>query len=342
MSEHVYEMAVVGAGPIGLELAAALKRAGVDYVHFDAQQIGHTMTWWAPNTRFFSSNERIAIAGVPLLTPDQTKATREQYLTYLRTVVETFDLQINTFEPVKAVTKDGDAFTLATLPRGGERTWRAKRVVLATGGTDRPRLIGVPGEGLPHVSHYFADPHTYFRQNVTVVGGKNSAVEAALRCHHAGARVTIVHREPTIPDAEIKYWLVPEFRGLIASGRIASHFDARVTEITNTHVLLSAAGKQSAVEADFVLLMTGYVQDNALLAAADVPMDGPCSRPVYDPKTMQTRTAGLYVAGTAVGGTQDKYRVFIENCHDHVDKIVQHAFGERAKVNRVTVDLPES
>ena len=339
MSERIYEVAVVGAGPIGLELAAALKRFGIDYVHFDAKQIGHTMTWWAPQTRFFSSNERIAIAGVPLLTPDQSKVTREQYLTYLRTVAEAFDLRVNTFEPVAVVRQAGDGYELVTRPRTGERSWRAKRVILCTGGTDRPRYLGVPGEDLPHVSHYLADPHTYFRQKVLVVGGKNSAVEAALRCHHAGAHVSLSYRGGAIPAGQIKYWLVPETQGLIKSGRMPAHFNTSVTEITPSHVALSNG---TNVDADFVLLMTGYVQDNALLKAAGVPLTGDTNQPIYDAETMQTPLPGLYVAGTAVGGTQDKYKVFIENCHDHVYKIVRHAFGRSATVNRTTVDAPES
>lgn len=342
MPDHVYEAAVVGAGPIGLELAVALKRANIDYVHFDAQQIGHTMTWWAPQTRFFSSNERIALSGVPLNTPDQSKATREQYLTYLRTVAETFDLRVNTYEPVIGLTRGETAFELTTRPRGGERVTRAKKVILVTGGTDRPRLLGVPGEGLPHVSHYFQDPHAYFRQNVLVVGGKNSAVEAALRCHHVGARVSLSHRGPGLPEKEIKYWLVPETLGLIKSGRMPAYFNSTVTKITPTHVHLDVAGDEQAVLADFVLLMTGYVQDNALLKGAGIDMEGACQLPLYDPKTMQTSVPGLYLAGTATGGTQDKYKVFIENCHDHVEKILRHAFDRSAEVNRVRVDSPES
>ncbi|MGN6627956.1 MAG: NAD(P)-binding domain-containing protein, partial [Tepidisphaeraceae bacterium] len=311
--DHIYEAAIVGAGPIGLELAVALKKAGIDYVHFDARQIGYTISWYAPQTRFFSSNERIAIAGVPLHTPDQTKSTREQYLTYLRGVVELFDLQINTYEPVIDLQHQGPTFTLVTQPAAGRRVWQAKRVMLVTGGTDRPRRIGCPGEDLPHVSHYFADPHRYFRRKVLVVGGKNSAVEAALRAHHAGARVSISYRRDALPEASIKYWLVPEIRGLVRSGRIPGHFNSQVVEITPSRVRLRFAdGHETWVEADEVLLLTGYEQDNALLKCAGIDLCGACDVPSYDPATMQTRIPNLYVAGTAIGGTQDKYTVFIE------------------------------
>src|SRR4051812_529690 len=163
MESLATDVAIIGAGPIGIELAVALKRAGVDYQHFDAKQIGHTVSWFAPQTRFFSSNERIAIAGVPLQTADQSKATREEYLSYLRGVVEQFDLRVNTYEPVIAI--EGDArrgFTVTTQPAGGPRAYRCRTLILCTGGTDRPRTLGIPGEDLPHVSHYFDDPHKYF------------------------------------------------------------------------------------------------------------------------------------------------------------------------------------
>src|SRR3954466_10718197 len=133
LNDSIASVAIIGAGPIGLELAVALKRAGIDYLHFDAKQIGYTISWFAPQTKFFSSNERIAIAGVPLETPDQGKATREQYLAYLRGVVKQFDLQIRTYEPVTGIDQVADGFVLTTNPRGGKRTSRVKKLILATG-----------------------------------------------------------------------------------------------------------------------------------------------------------------------------------------------------------------
>lgn len=328
MNHHRYQAAIVGAGPIGIELAVAMKQAGIDYVHFDARQIGYTISWYAPQTRFFSSNERIAIAGAPLITPDQQKATREQYLTYLRGVVEQFDLPIHTYEPVIHIEPASDYFQLTTRPGSGEKTYTAERLILATGGTDRPRLLGVPGEQLPHVSHYFADPHQYFRKKVLIVGGKNSAVEAALRCHHVGAKVTFSYRRPALAEQSIKYWLLPEFRSLIDTGKVQAYFNSHVRRITPTETILSIEdGPDFGVESDFVLLMTGYEQDGTLLRLAGVKLEGPQQRPLHDPETMQTNIPGLYVAGTAVGGTQDKYTVFIENCHVHVQRIMKHAFG---------------
>jgi thioredoxin reductase (NADPH) len=340
------DVAVVGGGPIGLELAVALKKAGVEYLHFDAKQIGYTISWFAPGTRFFSSNERIAIAGVPLQTAEQGKATREEYLAYLRSVVQQFDLKVNTYEPIVGIERQADEFVLVTSPAVGQRRCRAKKLVLVTGGTDLPRRLNIPGEDLPHVSHYFQDPHLYFRKRVLIVGGKNSAVEAALRCHHAGAEVSLSYRNSELSAKSIKYWLLPEINDLIRVGRIAAYFNTAPSEITPAAVTLAGAcGMVKAAEtvpADFVLLLTGYVQNNALLAEAGIQLRGDCGAPVFDECTMETNVPGLYVAGTAVAGTQDKYRVFIENCHVHVDRIVSALTGKK-KVEPVgDIALPES
>ena len=146
MAEEPTEVALVGAGPIGLEIAVALKRSGIPYLHFDAKQIGYTVSWFAPQTRFFSSNERIAIAGVPLQTPDQGKCTREEYLAYLRTVAQMFDLKVRTYEPIIAIQRTSDGFVLTTRERSGQRHYSSKRLILATGGTDLPRRLAVPGK----------------------------------------------------------------------------------------------------------------------------------------------------------------------------------------------------
>jgi thioredoxin reductase (NADPH) len=319
---HVHEVAIIGAGPIGLELAVALKQNSIDYVHLEAKQIGHTISWFPPQTRFFSSNERIAIAGVPLQTDDQLKATREQYLAYLRSIVLQFQLSIRTFEPVQRVLRKTDHFELHTTRAGVAMTHRARRIALCTGGTDRPRRLGIPGEDLPHVSHYFHDPHLYFQQRLLIVGGKNSAVETALRCHHAGAHVSLSYRREKLPEQSIKYWLLPEINSYLKHGQIAGHFQTVPVEITRSHVTLARGEERFDVPADFVLLLVGYEQDNTLLKLCGVELLGVQQSPRFDPQTMETNVPGIYVAGTCVAGTQDKFKVFIENCHDHVDRIV--------------------
>ena len=325
-------VAIVGGGPIGVELAATLARDGVDFVHVEARQLGHTMTWWAPGTRWFSSNERIAVAGVPLLTHDQGKATREHYLTYLRTVVGTHDLTVRTYEPAVDVERHGDGtFTLVTNPRGGRRRIACEAVVLAVGGTDFPRKLGCEGDDLPHVDGYLRDPHDYFGRRVLTVGGRNSAVEAALRLHHAGAEVALSYRGPDLDDNGIKYWLLPEINGLTKSGRVEGHFDTVPDRITPTHVTLRnlKTGDRYDVEADAVLSLIGYEQDKRLFRRAGVDLVGETQRPAFDEATMETNVPALYVAGTAVAGTQSSsYKIFLENCHVHCARIAAHLRGD--------------
>jgi thioredoxin reductase (NADPH) len=343
-----HELAIVGAGPIGLELAVECSKHGIDYLHFDARQIAHTMTWWAPQTRFFSSSARISIAGVPLVCPEGSKATREQYLAYLRSIVEMFDLKIRTFEPVTGIERgtdsDGPMFVLHTTPRDGPATHRVRRLVLATGGTERPRRLNIPGEDLPHVSHYLNDPHLYFGQRLLIVGGRNSAAEAALRCFHTGAHVTLSYRQPQLPRTTIKYWIYPELEGLIGAGRIKAEFDTQPVEISPSHVMLRHAdGTFKPHRADFVLLLTGYEADMTLFRLAGVELKPHSLAPVFDESTMQTNVPNLFVAGTAAAGTQERYALFIENCHVHVDRIVSHILGRPVATSAAPdFALPES
>ena len=252
------DVAIIGAGPIGLELAAAFKKAKVDYLQFDAQQIGHTISWFPPQTRFFSSNDRIAIAGVPLQTPDQNKCTREQYLAYLRTVVQQFDLHVNTYEPIVQIEKQAEGFALTTKPAAGECRYLCRRLVLATGGTAHPRKLGIEGENLPHASTRLDDPHAYFGKLLMVIGGKNSAVENAMRCHHAGAKVSLSYRREQLDPKHVKYWLYPEISGLLKSGEMHGYFSTTPLKITPLSVLLRRAdGSTIDVPTDFVLMAIG-------------------------------------------------------------------------------------
>jgi thioredoxin reductase (NADPH) len=255
-----------------------------------------------------------------------------------------FDLKVNTYEPIVAIERSDDdgRFTLTTRPPGGERTYRVGRLILATGGTDHPRRLNIPGEDLPHVSHYFREVHPYFRKRLLIVGGKNSAVEAALRCHHAGARVALSYRREMLPEKSIKYWLMPEIKGYMKDASIEAYFQTMPIEITPDRVTLQRGNERFDVPADFVLLLIGYEQDNKLFKLAGVELRGDCQAPVFDEQTMETNVPGLYVAGTAVGGTQDKYRVFIENCHVHATRIVNALTGVTPPPAPAELEQPES
>lgn len=321
-------VALIGAGPIGLETAIELKKAGCDYLHFEKGQIAATILRYPPDTTYFSSPERIAIAGIPIPIVGQTKATKEQYVAYLRSVAIAHDLAIRTYEPVLRIEKqESNGFVLHTTTAQGTvlHTYRAENVVLAVGDMSFPRKLGIPGEELPHVSHYLQDPHTYFRQRVLVVGGKNSAAESALRCYRAGAQVMISYRRPEFDAKSLKYWIYPELRGLVERGAIEALFETSPVKITPTHVHLrsSVAGSTSEKQlaADFVLVQTGYRPDQELLEQLGVEFEGDQSTPICHRETMETNVPGVYVAGTAVAGEQLRFRLFIENCHIHARRI---------------------
>lgn len=322
------EVGIIGAGPIGLELAAALKRAGVDYLHLEARQIGFTISWWPRNTFFFSTTERIEIAGIPLQNTNQTRATGEEYLAYLRSVVEQLDLQINTYEPVVEIQHESDGFILHTAPATGEKRYFCRKLVLAIGDMHQPNYLGIPGEDLPHVSHYFDDPHPYFRKHLLVVGGRNSAVETALRCWRAGARVAISYRKAEFDAQRVKNHILPDLLTQIELGNIGFFPKTRPVEITRGHAVLQREnGEQFQYPADFVILNTGFRQDPRIFQMAGVNLLGAECAPEYDPETMETNVPGLFVAGTAAAGSQTRYTVFIENSHHHVGKIVKKLTG---------------
>ncbi len=328
------KVAIVGAGPIGLELAASLKRAGVDYFHFDARQIGYTMSWWPRNTYFFSTTERIEIAGIPAQTLTQQRMTGEEYLAYLRGVVEQLDLQVHTYEPVVSIERQESGFLLHTRPQTGEKCYSCEKVVLAIGDMHRPNLLGIPGEDLPHVSHYFEDPHKYFRKRLLIVGGRNSAVEAALRCWRGGSQVTLSYRRAEFDESIVKSHILPDLKTQIELGNIGFLPCSQPAAILPGEVVLEQAvdgepgGLRRIVQpADFVLLNTGFVADTRLFEIAGVNLVGEQHAPEFNPDTMETNAPGIYVAGTAAAGTQKRYRLFIENCHEHVGKIVQALTG---------------
>jgi thioredoxin reductase (NADPH) len=365
---HTHEVLIVGAGPIGLELAVSLTRAGVDYVQLEAGQVGQTITWYPNDARFFSSPERISIAGVPLVTPDQGKASREQYLAYLRGIVEQFDLQVNTYERVTAIEKDPATgrFSVRSERADGEHVYDVGHLVLAIGDMHHPRRLNVPGEELDHVTHYFDDPHWYFRRRLLIVGGKNSAVEAAIRCCRAGAHVAMSYRRAGF-SSKIKYWLLPELQSLIKAGHIAFYPCTVPTQITPTHVTLTPSkvddppadrsrfpelrgatwlDEPTDVPADAVQMLTGYTMDPTLLEMAGVTLEGENRAPKLDEQTMMSDVEHLYVAGTAAAGTQVSFKLFIENSHAHVAKIIKSITGAPPEARYINAlaqpEMPES
>ncbi|QQE12702.1 NAD(P)-binding domain-containing protein [Planctomycetota bacterium] len=361
---------LVGAGPIGLEIAVNLKDKRVDFLHIEAGQIGQTITWYPRNVRFFSSPERIAIAGMPLHTANQEKASREQYLAYLRSIVEHFDLRINTHERVVAATRDPSTniFTIQTQKHTQTYTYTCDNLILAIGDMHKPLKLNIPGEDLPNVSHYFDEPHNYFRKKLTIIGGRNSAVEAAIRCQRVGAHVTLAYRRENFDRDIIKYWLYPEIRSLIKSKDITFIPNTTPIRISPTHTTLAPVTWSDQTTSatthntftintdpeqlidithDFLLLLTGYQQDTSLFKQLGVNLEGINRQPHFDPKTMMTNVPNLYVAGTATAGTQTKFLVFIETSHIHTTRIIQSITGATNNPNLLNnlchnISQPES
>ena len=320
--EHLStRVVVIGAGPIGLELAVALKREGIDYLQFDQSSIGATIAWYPLQMQFHSNAERLAIAGVPIQNSDQQKPTREEYLAYLRAVVQQFDLQIRSYERVESIARKDDGFDVRT----SRAIVHTENIVIAISSMHRPRLLGIPGEELPHVAHYFHEAHRYFNQRLVIIGGKNSAIEAAIRCQRAGADVTLVYRRDDFDPAHVKFWLLPEIRSMVRDNRVRVMMSTTPLEIRERSIVLQSVddGAISEQPADFVLMLTGYEQDTSLLEGAGVKFSGDARVPHYDEETMETNVPGLFLAGTAVQGSPvGRVRVIVENCHMHVPRIV--------------------
>jgi thioredoxin reductase (NADPH) len=323
------ETLLIGAGPIGVEVAASLSRAGAEYTHLEAGCIGNTIASWPRNTVFFSSPEWIAIAGIPIHTVAQEQITGEQYLSYLRLVVETLDLSIRSYERVTSIRREGERFLANTEGIGYRREYRAKNLVFAVGDMARPRTLGIPGEDLATVSHRFDEPHRYFQKELLIVGGRNSALEAALRSWRAGARVTLSYRGAEIDKNAVLSRLHLEISLLIKNRQITFLPETEPLSLAPGRATLRSLsdGGRLEVKNDFVLLATGFVPDHSLMEDLGVAFHGDQRVPEYDEETMETNVPGVYVAGTATGGNQNRYKVFITTSHAHAAQIARAITG---------------
>ena len=330
MNPDVNEVCLVGAGPVGIECAIALKQAGIQCLHLERSNLASTIEWYAPGTTFFSSADRIALAGVPLYTPQQGKATREDYLLYLRSLVTQFELDISLGTELVDCSKKGDGFELTVRREDKEEKIYAKKIILAIGDMHKPRLLGIPGEDLPHVSHYFEEPHSYFGRKVLIVGGKNSAVEAAIRLERVGCDVSISYRGTEFDKKRVKYWLYPELMYQIREKKIGFLKHTEITEIRPGEVDLKdlKTGGTRREKVDKVLLLTGYEQEKALFEKIGVSLEDEQERPRLNRDTFETDVPGVYVIGTATAGTQiGGVTEFIETSHEHIAKVLKALTG---------------
>lgn len=321
--ERRLDIAIVGAGPCGLAVGVAAKRAGLDAVLFDRGCLVQSLVEYPIYMTFFSTPERLEIGGVPFVVADQ-KPTRREALVYYRAVVRRYALEVRQYEEVVAVWGEREAFELRTRDRNGEeRDWSARSVVIATGALYQPNQLGVPGEGSPKVMHAFREPHPYTDQDVAVVGGGSSAVETALELYRAEARVTVIHFEDAF-DAGVKPWILPDITNRIAADQIGVRWRSRVAAIRprEIEILHEETGQRSSFPNDWVFAMTGWRPDHRLLRALGVSIDPDTGVPAHDTASMETDVPGVYVAGVISAGF-DANRVFIENGRHHGELIVR-------------------
>ena len=315
------QLLVVGAGPTGLSVGIASAKAGISCILLDRATVVSAIEKYPLGMTFFSTPEKIEIGDIPLVTTSE-KPTRRDGLVYYRRVAEHYRLDVRVRETVTGIAREGDGTFLVSVRRPhDEVSYRAEAIVIATGYYDQPNALGVPGEDLPHVSHYFVEGHRHWRQRVVIVGGGNSAVDAALESWRAGAEVTMVLRGDALHPT-VKAWVLPDITNRLNEGSIKVRYRSRIRGITPTHVCIANdRGVTEELPADRVLLMTGYRPDLSLLRNLGVPIDAESGVPAHDEATMATPVPGVYVAGVIAGGYDDN-RLFIENTRHHGDLIV--------------------
>ena len=315
-SRETFDLLVIGAGPTGLACAIDAQRAGFSVVLVDKGCLCNSLFHYPAHMTFFTTPELLEIGDVPFSSPNQ-KPTRSEALEYYRKVAEHYALNVRQYETVTRVEGSDDKFTVHTTDRFNRAiTHRARKLVVATGYYDLPNYLGIPGEDLPKVQHYYHEPHPYFGLDVLVIGGKNSAAIAALDLWRHGARVTLVHRGAEM-HRHVKYWILPDINNRIKNGEVAVYFNSRVLSITEDTVTLGTPQGEKTLPNHFVFALTGYHPDFAFIESLGVKLDESNARcPVCDPATLESNVPGIYLAGVIVAGERTN-EIFIENGRFH-------------------------
>lgn len=324
-----YDLVCIGAGPTGLACAIEARRAGLTPLVIDKAAICNSLYRYPVNMVFFTTPELLEIGDLPLVSAAE-KPTRTEALKYYRKAAEHFGLELRLFELVTELQGSDGNFTIRTRAEDGtEHSYQGAKIAVATGYYDLPNQIGVPGEDLPHVSHYYTEPHPFWKQEVVVVGGKNSAVEAALDLWRNGARVTMVHRQADLGKT-IKYWVRPDIENRIKAGQIPMHFSSTVKEITGCEVIIETPDGEKRLPAKQVFLLTGYHPDFTFLESLGVTLDPQTRKPAMNPQTHESNIPGLYLAGVVIGGRHTS-EIFIENGRFHGKQIALALSQRRAQ-----------
>ena len=311
-----YDILIIGGGPIGMACGIEAQKAGLSYVVLEKGTLVNSLYHYPANMTFFSTSDRLEIDGIPFVS-NNAKPTRAEALEYYRRVAESKNLEIRLFEKVEKVNKPGEWFEV----KSDKSDYRCRFLILATGFYDLPNLLGIPGENLPKVTHYYQEPHFYFRQKVIVVGANNSAVDAALETWRKGAEVTMVIREPEV-GKRVKYWVRPDIVNRIEEGSIKAFFDSELLEIRPHEVTVQTPDGIVTLQNDYVIAATGYQPNFDFLEKLGVQLsDDALRKPVYDPETQESNVDNLYLAGVICGG-METHVWFIENSRIHAKKIV--------------------
>ncbi|MEZ5351384.1 MAG: YpdA family putative bacillithiol disulfide reductase [Bryobacteraceae bacterium] len=307
-------MAIIGAGPTGLACGIELTRRGIPNVLFDKGCVVNSLYHYPTNMVFFTTPELLEIGDIPMTSVGE-KPVRGEALKYYRRVADHYDLDIRQYEHVDRIDGGDGAFLVHTA----KGQYAARKIILATGYYDRPNFIGAPGEHLSKVIHYYKEAHPYYDHDVAVVGGKNSAAIAALELWWTGARVTMIHRRPTLSDS-IKYWIRPNIDNRIKNGEIKAYFESSVASIGEKEIVVATPSGEVAIANDFVFAMTGYRPDTEFLAAHGITFDEQTRRPYTHPETLESARPGVYLAGVLVAGMHTN-EIFIENGRFHGGQI---------------------
>ncbi|TCP31667.1 thioredoxin reductase (NADPH) [Scopulibacillus darangshiensis] len=327
------DIIIIGAGPCGLSAAIFLQNKGYRPLVIEKGNVVQAIYRYPTHQQFFSSSEKLEIGDMPFVIEEQ-KPKRNQALAYYREVVKRKNIRIHAFEEVINVKKTGDNdtfFDVTTRKQNGvEGSYQARNIVVATGYYDHPNMMGIPGEDKDKVFHYFKEAHPYFDCNTLVIGGKNSAVDAAMALHKAGAHVTCIYRGSDYSPS-VKPWILPEFQALVKHDKVTMIFAAEIEEIKDKSVIYKKNDLKHEIANDVVFAMTGYHPDHSFLTRMDVEIESETGRPVFHPDTMETNVAGIFIAGVIAAGNNAN-EIFIENGRFHGEAIA-NTIHERDKEN---------
>ena len=320
-SKESFDVLVVGAGPTGLACAIETQRAGLRTVIIDKGCLCNSLFHYPSGMTFFTTPELLEIGDMPFSSPNQ-KPSRNEALEYYRKVADHYRLELRQYQTVTGMTGEDGEFVVTTTDQFARtRMYEVRKVILATGYYDLPNYLGIPGEELPKVRHYYHDPHPYYDQNVLVIGGKNSAAIAALDLWRHGARVTLVHRGEAMHH-HVKYWILPDINNRIKNGEVAAYFSSSVAGIGQDSVDLLTPKGTLTLENDYVFALTGYHPDFDFLRSVGVRLEGLDRCPTCDPQSLESNVPGLYLAGVIVAGMRTN-EIFIENGRFHGRQIAQ-------------------